>query len=50
MIFLIKFDSLYAFSASTTYDKNKRKIVEYYGPSNILNDKGEIQNVYIFYD
>jgi len=33
-----------------TYDKRKRKIVEYFGPSNIRNDKGEIQSVYIFYD
>lgn len=32
-----------------TYDKKKRKIVQYFGPSNILDDTGEIQNVYIFY-
>jgi hypothetical protein len=33
-----------------TYDKKNRKIVQYFGPSNISNDKGEIQNVYIFYE
>jgi hypothetical protein len=33
-----------------TYDKKKRKIVQYFGPSNILNENGEIQSVYIFYE
>jgi hypothetical protein len=50
----LEFDSwlirLFAPHLDITYDKNKKKIVEYYGPSNILNDKGEIQNVYIIYD
>ncbi len=33
-----------------TYDKVKRKIVQYFGPSNILTDGGDIQNVYIVYE
>ncbi len=33
-----------------TYDKKKRKIVQYYGPSNILTEKNEIQSVYIVYE
>jgi hypothetical protein len=33
-----------------TYDKVKRKIVQYFGPSNILTDSGDIQNVYIVYE
>ena len=50
----LEFDSwiirLFAPHLDITYDKKKRKIVEYFGPSNILTDKGEIQNVYIFYE
>ena len=50
----LEFDSwiirLFAPHLSIAYDKKKRKIVEYFGPSNILTDKGEIQNVYIFYE
>lgn len=50
----LEFDSwfirLFAPHLDITYDKNKRKIIAYYGPSNILNDKGEIQNVYIYYE
>lgn len=33
-----------------TYNKKKRKIDQYFGPSNILTDGGEIQNVYIVYE
>lgn len=33
-----------------TYDKETKKIVQYYGASNILDQKGNIQNVYIFYE
>jgi len=50
----LEFDSwfirLFAPHLDITYDKNKKKIVAYYGPSNILNDKGETQNVYIYYE
>lgn len=50
----LEFDSwfirLFAPHLDITYDKNQKKIVEYYGPSNILNDKGEIQNIYIYYE
>lgn len=50
----LEFDSwiirLFTPHLDITYDKKKRKIVQYFGPSNISNDKGEIQNVYIFYD
>jgi len=50
----LEFDSwfirLFAPHLDMIYDKNKKKIIEYYGPSNILDDKGEIQNVYILYD
>jgi hypothetical protein len=50
----IEFDSwiirLFSPHLDITYDKKKRKIIEYYGPSNILDDNGDIQTVYIFYD
>jgi hypothetical protein len=50
----LEFDSwiirLFTPHLDITYDRNKRKIVAYYGPSNILDDKGEIQNVYIYYE
>ena len=50
----LEFDSwlirLFAPHLDMIYDKNKKKIVEYYGPSNILDNKGKIQNVYIIYE
>jgi hypothetical protein len=50
----LEFDSwivrLFTPHLDITYDKKKRKIVQYFGPSNILTEKGEIQNVYIVYE
>jgi len=50
----LEFDSwiirLFTPHLDITYDKKKRKIVQYFGPSNILTDGGEIQNVYIVYE
>lgn len=44
------FIRLFAPHLDITYDKSKKKIINYYGPSNILDDSGEVQNVYIFYE
>lgn len=50
----LEFDSwiirLFAPHLDITYDRKKRKIVEYFGPSNIRTERGEIQNVYIVYE
>lgn len=54
MRFRLEFDNwfmrLFAPYLDLTYDKTAKKILQYYGPSNILDDRGEIQNVYIFYE
>lgn len=50
----LEFDSwfirLFAPHLDITYNKSTKKIVQYYGPSNILDERGEIQNVHIFYE
>ena len=50
----LEFDSwfirLFAPHLDLTYDKIGKKIVKFYGPSNILDGDGDIQNVYIFYE
>lgn len=33
-----------------TYDKVTKKIVSYYGPSNLVDESGSVQDVYIFYE
>ena len=33
-----------------SYNIKDKKIISYYGPSNILDHKGNSQNVYILYD
>jgi len=50
----VEFDSwvfrLFTPHLDITYDKKKRKIVQYFGPSNILTKRGKIQSVYVVYD
>ncbi len=50
----LEFDSwiirLFTPHLDITFDKKKGKIVQYFGPSNIRNDRGEIQSVYIVYE
>jgi hypothetical protein len=50
----LEFDSwlirLFAPHLDITYNKSTKKIVQYYGPSNILDENGKIQNVHIFYE
>ncbi len=54
LLLRLEFDSwfirLFAPHLDITYNKSTKKIVQYYGPSNILDESGEIQNVHIFYD
>lgn len=50
----LEFDSwlirLFAPYLDITYNKSTKKIVQYYGPSNILDENGKTQNVHIIYE
>ena len=50
----LEFDSwiirLFAPHLDLTYDTATKKLVRFFGPSNILDQNGDVQNVYIFYD
>lgn len=50
----LEFDSwvmrLFAPYLDIVYDRETKRLVYYYGPSNISNKEGEVQNVHIFYE
>lgn len=50
----LEFDSwifrLFAPNLDLYYDTKNRRLVKYYGPSNIESKDGEVQNVHIFYE